>query len=45
MRRNPQGKCGLKGAGYQHFAMNETAPDSPNPRMPDARQSKTKQIY
>src|SRR6266851_8083481 len=27
---------------YQDLAVNETAPDSPNPLVPDARQSKTK---
>jgi hypothetical protein len=37
-----RGERGLKLCqGYQHLPVNEIAPDSPNPRSPDARQSKT----
>jgi hypothetical protein len=39
----PWNERGLKNfAGYQDLAVNETAPASPNPHSPDARQSKTK---
>jgi hypothetical protein len=38
----PQGERGLKAAArYQHFTANETAPNSPNPRVYDTGQSKT----